>query len=298
MSKTFTIFGVTGQQGGALVRYLLRNPAFSAIYRLRGVTRDASKPAAVELRKRGVDIVEANLDKPDTLRVAVRGSYAVFAVTNYWETAQAAVEVAQGKALADAAVEEKVEFFIWSSLPPIGIPHFDSKAEVERYIRTLPLTSVFFMPGWFMQNFQSVTKPRKITDEKYVLDPIIPSATASTRVPLIDIEDIGKYLAPALQDPPRYNHTRLFAATAFYTLARICRVWTECTNTEVVFEGADHAKKSTEAQEEGLSEDLGSGNLSYYGAEGEQGVEWTIRQVQEKLTTWEDFVKDHEPWFS
>jgi hypothetical protein len=31
--------------------------------------------------------------------------------------------------------------------------HFDSKAEVEEYIRGLSFASaVFYMPGWFMQN--------------------------------------------------------------------------------------------------------------------------------------------------
>jgi hypothetical protein len=33
------------------------------------------------------------------------------------------------------------------------VHHFDSKAEVESYIRTIPFPSkVFFLPGWFMQN--------------------------------------------------------------------------------------------------------------------------------------------------
>jgi len=58
MSKIFTVFGVTGQQGGALIRYLLDHPVFSKEYRFRGVTRNASKPAGVALRERGVEIVE------------------------------------------------------------------------------------------------------------------------------------------------------------------------------------------------------------------------------------------------
>lgn len=56
--RIFTVFGVTGQQGGALIRYLLDHPVFSKEYRFRGVTRNASKPAAVGLTEKGVEIVE------------------------------------------------------------------------------------------------------------------------------------------------------------------------------------------------------------------------------------------------
>jgi len=43
------------------------------------------------------------------LKNAVKGAYAVFAVTNYWESKSADVEMKQGKAMADAA---KVSFGI------------------------------------------------------------------------------------------------------------------------------------------------------------------------------------------
>lgn len=63
MSKIFTVFGVTGQQGGALIKYLLDHPVFSKEYTFRAVTRDATKPAAVALRKKGVEIVEVIIDQ-------------------------------------------------------------------------------------------------------------------------------------------------------------------------------------------------------------------------------------------
>lgn len=88
-----------------------------------------------------------------------------------WEKASASVEIAQGKAIADAAVAEGVDMLIWSSLPNVtkmtggklsGVKHFDSKAEVEDYVRALPIKSAFYMPAFYMQNMKSLFKPKKV----------------------------------------------------------------------------------------------------------------------------------------
>lgn len=43
------------------------------------------------------------MDDTESLKAALRGSYAVFLVTNYWETMSADVERKQGKNVADVA---------------------------------------------------------------------------------------------------------------------------------------------------------------------------------------------------
>ena len=58
MSKLLTVFGATGQQGGSILRYLLKRPDILNIYRLRGITRDVSKTTAVALEKAGVEMVQ------------------------------------------------------------------------------------------------------------------------------------------------------------------------------------------------------------------------------------------------
>ena len=61
MSKLLTVFGATGLQGGSVVNYVLQNSELSKIYRLRGITRDVTKPAAVALKEKGVEIVKVSL---------------------------------------------------------------------------------------------------------------------------------------------------------------------------------------------------------------------------------------------
>lgn len=96
----------------------------------------------------------------------LRRSFAV------WEKASASIEIDQGKAMADAAVAAGASLLIWSSLPNVtkmtkgklsGVKHFDSKAEVESYIRGLPIKSVFYMPAFYMQNMTSLFKPKPVS---------------------------------------------------------------------------------------------------------------------------------------
>jgi hypothetical protein len=58
MSKLLTVFGTTGQQGGALIDHLLASPMVSSLLCLRAVTRDASKPTARSIETRGVENFE------------------------------------------------------------------------------------------------------------------------------------------------------------------------------------------------------------------------------------------------
>lgn len=58
MRNLLTVFGATGQQGGNLISFILARPGLSQLYKLRGVTRDIRKPAAVALSGKGVEMVQ------------------------------------------------------------------------------------------------------------------------------------------------------------------------------------------------------------------------------------------------
>jgi uncharacterized protein YbjT (DUF2867 family) len=102
-SKLLVVFGATGNQGGSVIDAILRDPKTSSKFKLRGVTRDTSKPAAQRLADKGVEMVAADMSDKDSLSKAMTGAYAVYSVTNYWESMSAEVEVTQGKNVADVA---------------------------------------------------------------------------------------------------------------------------------------------------------------------------------------------------
>ena len=55
--KIFVVFGATGSQGGSVVKALLKDPKTAALYKVRAITRDATKPAAIALTSLGAEVV-------------------------------------------------------------------------------------------------------------------------------------------------------------------------------------------------------------------------------------------------
>jgi uncharacterized protein YbjT (DUF2867 family) len=57
MSKIFTVFGATGNQGGSVVKHILDHPELAKTYKIRAITRDVSKPSSVSLKEKGCEVV-------------------------------------------------------------------------------------------------------------------------------------------------------------------------------------------------------------------------------------------------
>ena len=74
----FIVVGSTGGQGGSVVRAL---HASTLPYRVRAITRDASKPAASALKELGCDVVEADVKTADGVKKAFEGADIGFAMT-------------------------------------------------------------------------------------------------------------------------------------------------------------------------------------------------------------------------
>ena len=92
---------------------------------------------------------------PDSLSAAVAGVDTVFAMGTPFEAGEAA-EVAQGVALVDAAVSAEIDHYVYTSVASAdkntGIPHFDSKWEVEKHLASTELDLSVVAPVYFMEN--------------------------------------------------------------------------------------------------------------------------------------------------
>src|SRR6267154_6640545 len=103
-NKLIAVVGATGLQGGAAVRALQANKQF----KVRALTRNPDQH-----RELADEVVQADLNRPETLAAAFAGAHGVFLVTNFLE--QGTEEVKQATAAVRAAKDVGVKHFIWST---------------------------------------------------------------------------------------------------------------------------------------------------------------------------------------
>ncbi|CAK7209579.1 hypothetical protein SCUCBS95973_000488 [Sporothrix curviconia] len=310
--KTITVFGATGNQGGSVVTALLASPALAAQYAIRGVTRDPTKPSAQKLAARGVEPIKADLNDPASLKAAIAGSAAVFAVTNYWDTMSKSTEATQGKNIVDACIAANVQHLVWSSLPNATkltngslshIEHFYSKASVSVYAEAekakTGLWVTHFMPAFFMQNIRSSVRPDPATG---VATWALPFREITTHLPLIDIvADSGKYVAGALALGKAADGKYIQGVSQWTTPGEVAKTIAEVTGAQVVFkEISVEAFKEHLPMPDSAKTELGENMLlirdySYYGngTETKQSDSDAFLKAVEgqKLTTFAEFVK-------
>lgn len=296
--QLLTVFGATGNQGGSLIRTVLQTPSLNAKYALRGITRDTSKPAAQDLAKQGVDVVRADLNDPASLGAAIRGSYGVFAVTNFWETMDGAKETQQGRNIIDASISEKLTHLVFSVLPSVSkltsgelrVPHFDSKAAISDYaesVRSDKIITSYFQPAFFLQNFDTMLSKDEQGKWSITL-PIRPEA----RVPMIEVRgDSGKWIA-GLFEAGKSANGRYIQAVSFWTdMATFVRELGAKFGTEVAYNHvpADAFRKVLpEAIADELTENMKlMDQYSYYGkgTEAKQPEHDKLLLAGAKLTT-------------
>ncbi|RGP81004.1 hypothetical protein FLONG3_793 [Fusarium longipes] len=304
MSKILTVFGATGNQGGSVVRAILNDPALSKEFKIRGITRDVSKPAAKDLASKGVEVIAADMNTAEQVAPAVKDAHTVFLVTNYWETSSGNGEIAQGKAVADACKTAGVKQLVFSSLLDTNkisngrlkhIKHFEGKAEIEEYIRQINVPATFVLPGFFASNL--FTSIRKNSDGSYAW--ALPADGEKTQVPMFDVqEDMGKFVKAAIKNFPGTLNKRVFAATDYYTPNRIVSEFSQVMGKPATFNQvpaevfktflpAPAADELTENMM--LMEDPG-----YYGG---ADLKESLDILDEKPVTWKEFVeKNKSKW--
>lgn len=226
--KTILVTGATGKQGGAAARHLLE-----AGWPIRALTRDPSKPAAAALAGLGAEVVQGDLKDRASMTKAVSGAYGVYGVQDSWEHGTES-EVEQGKLLADVAKAAGVEHFVYSSVGGAergtGIPHFESKWEIEEYIRGLALRATILRPVFFMENLLSPDNHEAILGGTLSL-----SIHPDTPLQMIAVDDIGAFAAMAFDNPDEWVGKALEIAGDEMTMSQYAEHLTAAVGRPVAF---------------------------------------------------------------
>jgi hypothetical protein len=89
-------------------------------FHFHSLTRNPASEKAKALEAQGVEMVQADLSSKDDVKRAFKDADIVYGVTNFWDPEiigkDVTLEVKQGKMMADAAKENQVKWFLWSSL--------------------------------------------------------------------------------------------------------------------------------------------------------------------------------------
>ena len=226
--KTVLVTGATGRQGGAVTRHMLLKG-----WRLRALTRKPDAHAAKQLARQGIELVQGDLEDPPSLDRASRGAYGIYSVQDFWSVG-AKREVQQGKNLADAAKKAGVHHFIYSSVGGAerntGIPHWESKWEVEKHIRRLGLPATIFRPVSFMETYHILEVEVGILKGK-LADPIRPDKPYQT----IATDDIGAFVALAFDRPKDFLGLELEIAGSELTNLEAAQVFSRVMGKPVKF---------------------------------------------------------------
>jgi len=226
--RTVLVTGATGRQGGGVVRHMRPQG-----WKLRALTRNPSSYAAKQLAAQGVDLVQGDLDDPASLEKAARGAYGIYSVQDFW-TVGAKREVRQGKNVADVAKKAGVEQFVYSSVGGAerntGITHWETKWEIEKYIRGLQLPATILRPASFMETYHILEVEIGLLKGK-LADPVRGDKPYQT----IAADDIGAFVALAFGRPREFIGMELELAGSELTNVQAAEVFSRVLNRPVKF---------------------------------------------------------------
>jgi len=230
------VVGATGQQGSSVIEHILPLNKF----RIRGLTRKIDSPSARKLAMQGVEIVSCDFNIRSQVKQAFQGAYAVFAVTQFWEQQNAALETKQGILMADVAKECGVKHYIWSGLNNVHeqtkgrfmCEPFTSKAKVTEHIRSIGLPATVVQMCFYFENFAEFNLAK---DDGTTVAFAIPALKADTKVAMGTVRDYGAYVAMALQNREDYLGQEVPVLAAQYSMEDICHIVTAVTGKKATF---------------------------------------------------------------
>jgi uncharacterized protein YbjT (DUF2867 family) len=199
---TVVVIGATGKQGGAVARGLLERG-----HKVRAITRDPTSSQAKLLANAGAALVEASIEDTTAITKALEGATSLFAVTV--PSGNTDAETRHGIAAVEAAKAAGVHLVftsVGSANRQTGVPHFDSKYEVEKHIAKVGVRATILAPVAFMENLYFVKEQLA----KGIYAAALPPTRALAQVA---VADIGEVAVRVLENAGRFTGKRFDLAS-------------------------------------------------------------------------------------
>jgi uncharacterized protein YbjT (DUF2867 family) len=244
--KVIAVLGATGAQGGGLVRAILNDA--HGDFAARVLTRDANGAKARGFARLGAEVVAADVDQPESLKKAFEGAYGAYCVTFFWAHFSPEKEMAEAKAMAQAAKAAGLRHVIWSTLEdtrkwvPLSddrmptlqgkykVPHFDGKGESNHFFTDAGVPATFLLTSFYWDNFIHFGMgPKKGPDGKLA----ITLPMGDKKLPGIAAEDIGKCAYGIFKKPDEFIGQTVAISGENLTGAKMAAIFTEVLGKEV-----------------------------------------------------------------
>lgn len=225
------VSGATGQQGGSVIKALLKEG-----HQVIGITRNIEAEKAQKLSSQGVRMVSVNFTDFDALVALMKTVDTVFSMTTPFEGGLE-YETEQGITMANAAIEAGVGHFIFNSVGDAdkntNVPHFDSKYAVEKHLEAIGLPYTIVAPVYFMDN---LFYPHVMDTIK--AEGILKMAMPAERVlQQISVEDIGKFVAAVVNERENMFGKRINIAGDELTGNEMVAIISKVVGKEITYEG-------------------------------------------------------------
>lgn len=239
--KRVLVTGATGQQGGGLARLLLQRG-----HHVRALTRKPDGSAAGELRKLGAEVVTGDLGDRDTVARAAKGVDVAYIVATPYEQGVAA-ETRFGVTGLDGVHAAGVPYIVYSSVSDAdrktGIPHFDSKAEVEEHLKGLGTDYTIVAPVFFMDNFFAPWVSAGFSQGVLAM-----GMPPDRKLQIISVAEVAEFTTLAVEQPRAFRGKRTNIASDELTPTEMAQELSEVAHTKLTYRPVplDQVRKQSE----------------------------------------------------
>jgi len=225
---TILVTGGTGNQGGAVARCLIEKG-----FGVKVLTRHLASAAAENLKKYNIELVQGDLDKPQTFSHHLTEVGGIFSVQTFENGIDK--EIKQGTQLADLAKQYGVNHFIYSSGAGAdlqsGIPHWESKLTIENHIRQLGLSYTIIRPTALFENFLLPQVRAQLLKGKLV-SPIHQDVVQQ----FISAQDIGRVSTAVFANSQHYRSQTITLAAQQLSLTQVAHIFSQTLGKEITYQ--------------------------------------------------------------
>jgi uncharacterized protein YbjT (DUF2867 family) len=222
------VTGATGNQGGAVARNLLARG-----HHVRALTRNSNSRKAKEIEDLGAELFEGDFDYVISLQKAMEGMDAVYAMSTPFEKGTN-FEQKTGYLLELAANTTGIKHFIYSSVGSAdqntGIPHFDSKYDIEKHLQVTNTPFTVIRPVFFMENYSAPWSLPDLREGKISM-----AISKDRKLQMVGLEDLANMVVYIFENRNDFLMKTIEIASDEKTGEEVAEILSEVTGTHIEY---------------------------------------------------------------